>query len=156
MSWPHFPEIITTAFKKRGNDNKSTQLTNNINPPLSTSHQRLGHDDADLALRHDGEVGEQALEDILAWPALWIDADGHHGWGTLFSLRTADWRDGRFTVSVPHGRGCENYTKSARTQRVKSYIANSSRNKRDRISYKSVYNETSLNRILLRSCQTWT
>lgn len=150
MSWPHFPEIITTAFK----EGQQHGTIKSINPPLSMTHQRLGHDDTDLALRHNGEVGEQALEDILARPALWINADGHHGWGTLLSLRTANWRDWGFTVSVPHGRGCADYTKSARTQTVKSSIANLSWNKWDRISYKSVYNETSLNRIW--SFQTWT
>lgn len=66
------------------------------------THQRLSHDDADLAFRHGGEVGKEALEDVLARPALRVDADGHHGWWTFLSPRTADWRDGRFTVSVPH------------------------------------------------------
>lgn len=69
---------------------------------LFVTHQRLSHDDADLALRQGGEVGKQTLEDVLARPALRVDADGDHGWGAFFTLRTADWRDGRFIVSVPH------------------------------------------------------
>lgn len=81
---------------------QSPRAPGSASPP---THQRLGHDDADLSLGHGGEVGEQALEDVLARPALWIDADGHHGRETLVSLRTADRRDGGFTVSVPHGRG---------------------------------------------------
>lgn len=72
--------------------------------PLKT-HQRFCHDDTDLALWCCGEVGKKALEDILSRFAFRVNADGHHGWGTLLSLRTADWRDRGFTVSVPHGRG---------------------------------------------------
>lgn len=67
------------------------------------THQRLGHDDADLALGDGGEVGEEALEDVLPRFALRVDADGHHGRGSLLSLRTADWRDGGLGVSVGHG-----------------------------------------------------
>lgn len=101
-----------------------------------STHQRLGHDDAYLALWHVGEVGEQALEDVLARLALRVDANGHHGRRTLLSLRTADWRDGGFTVSVPHGRGCGHNTKTHKMGNgsVKSNIGNSSTNKRDRIS----------------------
>lgn len=122
------------------------------------THQRLSHDDADLALGHGSEVGEQALEDVLARLALRVDADGHHGWWTLLSLRTADWRDGGFIVSVPHGRRCGNDTKSTRweTGLLSENIANSSTNEWDRISHRSVYKERSPNRVLVRSFQTWT
>ena len=48
-----------------------------------SAYQRLGHDDAYLALREGGEVGEEALEDELARLALGVDVDGHHGDGTL-------------------------------------------------------------------------
>lgn len=122
------------------------------------TYQRLGHDDADLALGHGGEVGEQALEDVLARLALRVDADGHHGWRTLLSLRTADRRDGGFIVSVPHGRRCGNDTKSTRweTGLSSENIANSSTNEWDGISHTSVDKERSPNRALVRSFQTWT
>lgn len=69
--------------------------------PLQT-HQRFSHDDSDLVLRCHGEIDKKALEDVLPRFALWVNADGHHGWGTLLSLRTADWRDWGFGVPVPH------------------------------------------------------
>lgn len=84
-----------------------TQGAVNVCSLTLLTHQRLSHDDADLLLRHVGEVGEQTLEDVLARLAVRVDADGHHGWRTSFSLRTADWRYGRFIVSVPHWWCCK-------------------------------------------------
>jgi len=68
------------------------------------THQRLGHDDAYLALGGGGEVGEEALEDELARLAVGVDADGRHGGRSLLARRTADRRDGGLGVSVAHGR----------------------------------------------------
>lgn len=98
----------------------NSAATRNDHRPQNQSafYQRLGHDDADLAFWHRGEVGEQALEDILSRLALRVDADGHHGRGTFLSLRTADWRDGGFAVSVPDGWGCGNDTESTRWETV--------------------------------------
>ena len=74
----------------------------NQQSPTLITHQWLSHDDANFALRHGCEVGEQTLEDVLARLALRVNTDGHHGRGTFLSLRIGDWRDGRFAVSVPH------------------------------------------------------
>lgn len=86
---------------------------------LLKTHQRFSHDETDLALGCCGEVGEQALEDILPGFAFRVNADGHHGWGTLLSLRTADWRDGGFGVSVPYGRGYRGMQKKKKKREEK-------------------------------------
>ena len=52
---------------------------------LNIAHQRFSHDDTNLVFRERGEVGKEALEDIFAWLALRVDADGHHGWGPSLS-----------------------------------------------------------------------
>lgn len=161
--WPLWPMYLTKALmggfmSSRQNNNvpnsytliipetyffDSLATTNHPQPSACDSlptHQRLSHDDADLALWHGGEVGKQALEDVLPWLALRVNADGHHGWRTLFSLRTTDWRDGGFTVSVPQGRGCGNSIKSLRWETVlfffKSPLAIRAH---DRISYRTIY-----------------
>lgn len=111
--------------------------------PLQT-HQRFSHDDTDLALRCRGEVGKQALEDVLPGFALRVNADGHHGWGTLLSLRAADWRDRGFAVSVPHGRGYRSsmQKKKKKRERKKNKMENSSvgsnTDKRDRLSHRQI------------------
>lgn len=105
-----FPPYNTNK-RNNNNDHRGTQTAETFQSESLPTHQRLSHDDADLALGRGGEVGEQALEDVLARLALRVDADGHHGRRTLLSLRTADWRDGGFIVSVPHWRRCGNDTK---------------------------------------------
>lgn len=72
---------------------------------LLLTHQWLRHDDADLVLRHGGEGGEEALQDVLAWLALRVHADGHGYRRALLPLGTADRREGRLVVAIAHGRG---------------------------------------------------
>ena len=65
---------------------------------LNIAHQRFSHDDTNLVFRERGEVGKEALEDIFAWLALRVDADGHHGWGPSLSVREAHRGDGWLVV----------------------------------------------------------
>lgn len=68
------------------------------------THQWLGHDKSDFALGKRGEVGKQALEDVLARAALGIHVDGHHGPGALLAMRVVHRRHRRLAVSR---RGCQ-------------------------------------------------
>lgn len=61
----------------------------------NVSYQWLSHDDADLAFWQCGEVGEEALEDILARFAFGVHGDRHDGNRTFpLALTAAHWREG--------------------------------------------------------------
>lgn len=68
------------------------------------THERLCHDDANLAFSQSSEVNKQALQDIFSWFTVGVNADGQHGWRSFFSLCTRNRRDRWLDISVTNWR----------------------------------------------------
>lgn len=68
------------------------------------AHQRLRHDDPNLALCLGGEVDKQALEDILSWLTVWVHIDGQHGRGSFLLVCPGSRWNRRLDVTVADRR----------------------------------------------------